>query len=88
MPKAAAMRTRSAAVGLVMPRSIVLSIAFETPDRSASSASDQSRMRPFGVYPPADGRGNIVRYIIHSSIITKFSALEKSHSIDNCRRLA
>jgi len=44
MPKAAAMRTRRAAVGLVMPRSIVLSIALETPDRSASSASDQSRM--------------------------------------------
>jgi L-amino acid N-acyltransferase YncA len=32
-----------AAVGLVSPRSILLIIAFETPDRSANSASDQER---------------------------------------------
>ncbi|CDX26377.1 hypothetical protein MPL3356_60363 [Mesorhizobium plurifarium] len=41
MPKAAATRTKSAAVGLVVPRSMTLSIAFETSERSANSARDQ-----------------------------------------------
>ena len=42
-PKAAAIRTSSVAVGLVSPRSMALSMAFETPERCASSASDHSR---------------------------------------------
>ena len=44
MPNAAAIRTSNSAVGLASSRSILESIAFDTPECSASSASDQPRL--------------------------------------------
>ena len=80
MPKAAAMRTRSAAVGLVLPRSIVLSMAFDTSDRSASSASDQSRMILSAciLLPMVEEMSFAIS--VHTSIIAKFRSRKRAVS--------